>query len=93
MKDAGDSYEAALKALPDGLRAASDDNCHFDIANSGTRRGMSDKTLAQMASAEEHMEVPVEIAVANSVASGVLGNIRKHLPLLSLPAGPARSCG
>jgi hypothetical protein len=43
---------------------------------------MSDKTLAQMASAEEHMEVPVEIAVANSAASGVLGNIRKHHLLL-----------
>jgi hypothetical protein len=25
MKDAGDSYEAALKARPDDLRAASDD--------------------------------------------------------------------
>jgi hypothetical protein len=91
MKDAGDSYEAALTACPDDLRAASDDNCHFDIAGSGTRRGMSDKTLAHMASAEEHMEVPVEIAVANSVASGVLGIIRKYY--LLLPAGPARSYG
>jgi hypothetical protein len=53
MKDAGDSYEAALKASPDDLRAVSDDNRHFDIAGSGTRRGMSDKSLAQMASAEE----------------------------------------
>ena len=30
------------------------------------------------------MKVPVEIAVANSVASGVLGNIRKHYLLFQL---------
>jgi hypothetical protein len=31
-----------------------------------------------MATAEKRMKVPVDIAVANSVASGVLGNIRKQ---------------
>jgi hypothetical protein len=53
---------------------------------------MSGKSSAQMTSAEERMKVPVEIAVANSAASGVLGNIRKYYLLFQQVQRAAR-CG